>query len=266
MSLYEHHNLSEDYPIIFHIDTLTKGSKEEGISNWHENIELLCCAEGGCDVVVNGEVVRLTEGETAVINSGRIHYTAVGSDYATYYCLIIDSHFLKRFGLNIEGKEFKEYINDRIVKEYMEKIAEEHKNKGAYYENIIKGTVISLVSYLFRKYSSVQKKAVNDDAIKRGIEYIREHLSEEIAVEDVAGYAGFSRFHFSRRFKAVVGCPISEYVRLMRCREAKSMLVTGRYSVSEVADMCGFSDVSYFTKVFKGCFGVLPSELKNGNF
>lgn len=262
VSLYEYHDLTEDFPIILHLDTLKKNSYEQGISNWHENIELLYCIKGNCRVVINGDIINMEEGGVAVINSGRIHYTAIGTDEVKYYCLIIDTHFLRKFGLSIEDAEIEEYITDDVVTGYFKSIVKEYESENSYYKNIVKGNIISLASYLFREYAHEQKKSVNNDAIKNAIKFIRENIGEDISVEDISKHAGFSRFHFSRRFKAVVGCTINEYLQLIRCREAKSMLLTGRYMISEVAAACGFSDVSYFTKVFKNHFGILPSKLK----
>ena len=92
--------------------------------------------------------------------------------------------------------------------------------------------------------------------------YIREHFTEELDVEVIARHAGFSRFYFSRQFKETTGLTVMKYVEFLRCRHARELLEDG-WHVSKDALECGFKDISYFTKVFKRQFGVLPSKLRS---
>ncbi len=262
MSLYEYHSLNNDLPIILHLDTLKKDGFCRSISNWHENIELLYCIEGKGHTIIDSMPVKMEEGTVTVVNSGMMHYTTADSDILKYYCLIIDTTFLQKLGLDVERTILSEYIADHRLSEYFNAIVTEHSNKKDFYENMIKSSVISLMSYIFRSYSLGEKQGRTDNAVKSSIKYICEHFKEDISVSNVAEYVGFSRFHFSRRFKESVGFTIKEYIQIMRCREAEDMLRTHKYTVSEVATVCGFSDVSYFTKTFKRFFGYLPSKLK----
>ena len=54
---------------------------------------------------------------------------------------------------------------------------------------------------------------------------------------------------------------VMKYVEFLRCRHAKELLESGA-SVSKTAVECGFSNLSYFTKVFKRQYGVLPSKVR----
>lgn len=260
MSIYEHHNLTDNMPAIVHLDTYHKG--ECSFSNWHENIELLYCVRGNGKIIINASPISLKEGSIAVINSNKIHSSVTDSEIFQYYCIILDTEFLKKFGLNIKNTKFKEYIYDDTVNGYLDSIISEFETKSPYYESAVKGNIIAMISYIFRNYSCENNKIPGDNAIKKGIEYIHEHFTEDISVDDVANHAGFSKSHFSRKFKSITTHSIKEYIQILRCREAQSMLLTHKYSVSEVSSICGFSDVSYFTKVFKKYFGELPSKLK----
>ena len=53
-----------------------------------------------------------------------------------------------------------------------------------------------------------------------------------------------------------------EYVNYLRCAYAQQLLKDGEYNISETAVKSGFSDISYFTKVFKQQMGRLPSDVK----
>lgn len=262
MSFYEHHDLTDEFPIIIHLDKFKKSETKLGFSNWHENIELLYCVKGSGVIMINGEEVTLEEGGAAIVNSGRIHCAMPGDSEFWFYCLIVDTRFLEKFEIDIGKIELKEYITDDTVKGFFNTIIKEINDKKPFFENIIKGSVISMMSYLVREYALSRESRADDYAIKRSIDFIRGHLAEDMSVDVIAKHAGFSRSHFSRKFKAIVGYSVNEYIQMLRCREAKSMLLTHRYTVSEVSGMCGFADVSYFTKVFKKYFGILPSKLK----
>lgn len=69
-----------------------------------------------------------------------------------------------------------------------------------------------------------------------------------------------SRATLYRKMKAVTGMSGNEYIRHVRMRRAKELLLSGRHNMSEIADMLGFSSASYFRESFKTTFGMTPSE------
>lgn len=262
MGLYEYHGLGSELPIILHFDELKKDGYGKSFANWHENIELLLCTKGFGHTIINSNSVETKAGAITVINSGLMHSTITESDFLQYYCLIIDTAFLKTLGLDVENISLTEFVKDDKLNEYFMEIVSEFYEKKDFYEASIKGHVASLMSYLFRHYSLEKKQKIVDDAIKESIKYIGKHFKEDISVSDIAEYVGFSRFYFSRKFTGAVGCSAKEYIQKIRCKEAERLLRTKKYTVSEVSAECGFSDVSYFTKTFKKVLGYLPSKVK----
>lgn len=260
MSHYENHRFNKDLPIIYHMDYLSFPSQKSCISNWHENVELICCIEGEGRAVVNSASIPLKQGNILVINSGDIHYITTDCPMMTYYCLIIYTGFLKELGIDVEKTSFCENVTDSRGLDFFDMIARELREKSPYYQSIVKGEIISYLAYLCRHFSTIKQTTGNQDRIKQGLTYIREHFTEDLTVETIASQAGFSRYYFSRQFKSITGMTVIEYVLFLRCRHAKELLSQGQ-SVSKVALECGFSDLSYFTKVFKRCFGVLPSKV-----
>lgn len=262
MSLYEYHGLSNNLPIILHLDTMKKDGYSKSVANWHENIELLFCVEGSGHTIINSNSVNMEKGTITVVNSGMVHCTITESDILKYYCLIIDTNFLKSLGLDVENTSLADFIEDAKLCEYFKIIISEYYDKNDFYKAAIKGSVASLVTHLFRHYALGEKQKISDDAVKQGIKYINKHFKEELLVSDIAEYVGFSRFYFSRKFAETVGCSVKEYIQIVRCRRAESLLKSHKYTVSEASAECGFSDVSYFTKTFKRVMGYLPSKVK----
>jgi len=63
-------------------------------------------------------------------------------------------------------------------------------------------------------------------------------------------------------FKQVTGISFKEYLNKVRIEEAKSLLEHTDYSIMEIAVACGYSDQSYFTKVFKKATGITPKQYR----
>lgn len=99
--------------------------------------------------------------------------------------------------------------------------------------------------------------------------YISQNLDRELLLEEIAGAASFSSFHFHRIFKAVVGETVSEFTRRLRLEWAANMLFSNRYDdITTIAMNCGFSSSQNFAKSFRKQFRMTPSayrKSKTGN-
>lgn len=95
--------------------------------------------------------------------------------------------------------------------------------------------------------------------------YALKNLHENIGVEDLAGIAGYSRFHFSRIFKDWYGKGPAGFLHDMRIKRAVRLLQTEHSTVKEIACRCGFDDTSYFCKVFKKELGSSPEAFRKRN-
>ena len=82
-------------------------------------------------------------------------------------------------------------------------------------------------------------------------------------LDNVAKELPISRVKLSRILNQQVGLSFRQLLRRVRIEEAKSMLVSGRYSVKEVASQVGFSDSHYFSRSFKELTGVSPSQYRS---
>ena len=99
------------------------------------------------------------------------------------------------------------------------------------------------------------------------MQYIEEHLTDPIRLEDVARAASFSPFHFHRIFKSVLGETLNELiVRLRLERAANKLAQNARLSITEVALECGFSSSATFARSFKKHFGLSASEWRTAEY
>lgn len=92
------------------------------------------------------------------------------------------------------------------------------------------------------------------------IDYIEDHLADDISPEVISEYAGVSDYHFRKIFFYLSGLTLSEYIKNRRLSEANKDLLQGE-KVTDVAFKYGYQSVDGFSRAFKKWSGFLPSEV-----
>ncbi|WP_373072986.1 GyrI-like domain-containing protein [Sulfurimonas sp.] len=97
--------------------------------------------------------------------------------------------------------------------------------------------------------------------------YIYTHIDIDIDLDELSKDLEISKFHMHKVFKKIFGKNIYESIKSIRLQKASSLLLTNKFSsISEVANLCGYSSHSSFIKAFKGKFNVSPKEWRNGAY
>ncbi|MGI6030790.1 MAG: helix-turn-helix domain-containing protein [Eubacteriales bacterium] len=94
------------------------------------------------------------------------------------------------------------------------------------------------------------------------LQYIQEHLSQDISLRDVADASGFSGAYVSRLIKEETGRTYVDYLAFVRIEKAKTMLQDRSMSVAEVGSCCGFNNTQGFLRTFKKYEGVTPGQYR----
>ncbi|WP_409422895.1 PocR ligand-binding domain-containing protein [Pseudaeromonas sp. ZJS20] len=99
---------------------------------------------------------------------------------------------------------------------------------------------------------------IYDPKIKKALRYIDSHFSEELRLEEVAAHVYLSPYYFSKLFKKQLGIGFNAYVTRQRMINAKQMLQNSDWSIASIAKNLGFSQTSYFCKIFRQTYQVTP--------
>lgn len=266
-TIYESHiPETKQLPFIFHLDTVGyRGCGNESIANWHENIEILYFIEGSGKVLCDMQLIDAKAGDIVVINANCLH--KVQSDTTVrYYCLIIDHAFCLYHRIDTEKMIFQNQIRDENAVLRYQSIIDAFYGEERFRMADICRAALDFLVYIARFYAADEgyrqrdRGAITLDNIKLGINYIRAHFTERLTVETIANEAGLSKYYFSRIFKEITGCTVVTYINMLRCRYARRLLETRGYSICDVAEICGFQNLSYFTRTYKKYIGQLPSE------
>ena len=115
-----------------------------------------------------------------------------------------------------------------------------------------------MISYehKFEQYSTLIQKAM---------EIIRKEYDSGITLEETANQLYVSEEYLSSQFKKETGYNFTETVRKYRIEKIKELLRTTKYKMNQIAELVGYSDPKYMSKVFKEEEGILPTEYRRNS-
>ena len=116
-----------------------------------------------------------------------------------------------------------------------------------------------IFSLLSTKLIRTAESHIEDDIIKKTINYINKNLSKELSLEIIANALYCSKASLNRNFREIMGCTVWEYVIRRRIYSARQRLFLGD-NVTEAYEKSGFGDYSSFFRAYKKTVGVSPSE------
>ncbi len=259
---YEKH-LHEDKNFPFILNNAFSVHGEGFPAHWHESIELLYFTKGKGVVNVGSESFEVGEGDLVLINSNLVHN--LSGEYH-HYCLIVNKDECLKFGIDVETKRAITLIRDEKMRNLFLEIIYEFENKPPYYKAMAKSKIMLLIATLYREHSeagnigTLKISTKKTETVKRIVKYINKNYLSPISTEDISKNTGYSKYYLCHVFKDGTGYSITDYVNMLRCADARNMLRSGNYNVGEVAQLCGFENMSYFTKIYKKYIGILPSK------
>lgn len=132
------------------------------------------------------------------------------------------------------------------------------KNEGYYLQCI---SIIYQIFYELQTPLYISKDKL--DKIKPAIKYIESHfIDKDISCEKLAKDCGISYSYLKELFIEQYKLSPKKYINQMRINYACELIKEGSYSVTQVANLAGFSDIFYFCKFFKKSMGITPTEFK----
>lgn len=266
-SLYE--SLSyRDYllPIIYHLDTLeSENHKTTFPIHWHDSVEILYFISGKAQVRCDFDYFTVTEGDVFVINKNQLHNVLLSSEKCVYHCFILSDKLFP--GINLDSVKFTNTIkSDEYINNTLKSISKEINEKKSEYKTAAKGHLLLLISYLIRNYchakdeSSAESKTIS--IIKNSLSFMENNYEKKITLDEICSQSNLSKYYFCRVFKQVLGKSPMQQLNILRTTKAMELLQSGNYNVSQAADLCGFENYNYFSKVFKKYMHILPKEVK----
>lgn len=254
----------------------------------HEFLEIAYVVSGKGKHYVDDTSYEITSGDIFVINNTESH--EFGPDDSNEPLEIINCCFCQSFLQdepmdNLQGlKDFfclepffrREYgfshrlniVGEKNVYIYglLKNMLSEYRNRPPGYLLMLKSHLLNLLVTIARFYEQItlnnSQFRTNRVIIDKTLQYINAHLDHEISVHQLAEMVNLSSSHFSRIFKNSTGKTLTQFINECRLEQARQYLLNTDKSVTEICYDAGFSNPSYFGKLFKDTFGSTPTKYR----
>lgn len=231
-------------------------------------------------VTINQKTYHLKRGDVLIIWPGELHEIVRGNgddifglqfspalinerpEFSSHYNNFRKHHHIKYSSNKDITQEISSSINEII----------NFSKTDDYYKGVNIIICIYKCFLAFARYvnmidsqDSITSPIINSETISKinsACNYINNNCCQDLTLDYVASFAGFSSYYFSRMFKQVTSCSFVEYVTNQRIRHAQQLLSDSSHTITEVAYLSGFKSIATFNRVFKNHKGYSPREFR----
>lgn len=256
---------------------------DDGIPwHWHEELEIIYMESGQMKVKIPSKSFLLEQGDCIVINSNMLHSCAAVPECHLLSLVFSpalitgneDSVFARKYMLPLlscdafSGYYIKADDNARIACWF--NAAFEALARDSYgFEFTARENLSRICLFLYGEFKPRTDTAdaplnQNNLRVKKMLEYIHKHFSEDISLADIAKAADISERECLRCFRKTIQLsPIQYLLKYRIMRGAELLLKNPADSISETAALCGFDSPSNFARLFKRFYNCSPREYRN---
>ncbi|WP_315874641.1 AraC family transcriptional regulator [Thermocoleostomius sinensis] len=143
----------------------------------------------------------------------------------------------------------------------------EHSGEHLYVDSLTNVLAVHLLRhYTFTKPQfSDYTGGLPSRQLRHVLDYIHDHLHQEIKLADLASLLGISQYHFSHLFKQSIGIAPYQYLLRQRIERAKQLLHRSDRSITEIAFLCGFNSHSHLSQQFRQQTGMTPKAYRTSH-
>lgn len=125
---------------------------------------------------------------------------------------------------------------------------------------------VGILSQIFSRYTEIVDGSNLNDMLRHNLDKILLHvqvnINRPIKVKELADIACFSKDHFSRLFRSIVGFSPGDYILQKRLEKAKFLLLSTNLPQKEIVELTGFNSIPYFSRIFKKFSGCTPDSYR----
>lgn len=249
--------------------------------HWHDEIELLHVKRGSMRVVIGQKEYYLMEGDCFYVSPRTVHNWTTGYDP---YChltlavfrksLITEDHIARNMLIEkLIGRSNIKCIHIRAKQEYSARLAECIDNIAECRDDIagnilyVAGNIHMALDVLCKSVAgtgTADEKTDKPDmtCLQQMISFVRSNYMHKISIDDIAATAGVSRSKCYRMFNRYTGQSPGNFINDYRLEKSCIYLAKTGMPVADIAHECGFSQVSYFDRVFAAKYGQTPLKYR----
>ena len=250
--------------------------------HWHDDIEWIYIIDGKMRYYVNGKRLVLNAGDSLMVNARQMHYGYAYEQQDCYFACILfhpslfgnNQLLYKQYLLPFLENSSLEYVHlhpedaiGRKTAEELHKIVQLKQLKPPAYELQAIGIMIQLWGLLIQAgllvSSEHSDEPTQDLAVQKNmVSFIYQHYPEKLSLNDIAASGHVGRSKCCQIFKHYMQQSPVDFLNSYRLKISCQLLCTTQKSITEIAMLCGFNHLSYFSKYFMECYGCTPREYR----
>ncbi len=248
--------------------------------HWHNEAEIIVIKKGEGIVSVDLTEYHVQTGDIIFVMSGQLHSISQFENSAMEYeNILFKPNLLKASGNDLCWERFLSPLLFTTVSVPFVIRAQsplhntlaphitaidtlcDKKNNG--YQVAVKGHLFLMFYQLTTKqYSASFSDRKRLDKMKAALSYVEEHYSQSITIDEMAAFCFFSKSYFMKFFKENMGMSFVTYLNDYRLEVAAKMLHATGDTILDIANACGFDNLSYFNRCFKKKYGIPPGKYR----
>lgn len=244
--------------------------------HYHSCYEIYYLFSGERRYLIDYDLFDISTGDIVLIKKNKLHMTKrIKNPYGDNIKIYIDEEAFDTLGKNASKfKECFEYTHIAPPSSYKKKffslfskIQNEYKKETPFSEQITHNLLYELLAnihdLLFDDAQQIStSREENNDPINKAIKYIYNNYNQNLNLDTIAKYINMNSSYFSRTFKKTIGLSLTDYINHIRTKNAISLIVNTDLPITEIAYNCGYTDQTYFCKIFKKINNCSPRELR----
>ena len=242
----------------------------------HSAVEIVLTMEGMVTYYVDDIAYQVRKGEVLIVPPDTPHSLTMEEGSSRYLFLFESDAIMTMRDVKSMAMYFNKPFHLRDgseahirIRELLLRVRDAYEKQDLMWNTVCYSSILRIYATLGQRYMSGIRPRTEDtlrnmdsEVITAVMTYINNHYREELSLEDVAQFAGFSRYYFSRSFKRQTGYSFKDYLCQKRLQVAMDLLIRTNRPMRDVAIESGFGSVATFNRVFREKKGCTPTQYR----
>ena len=245
-------------------------------SHMHSAVEIALQEAGTAVYHLPGETYRVEAGQVLIVPSGVMHTLTEMEGTQRHLILFEPNPLLALQDMPSISPMIRNpiFLNDEgelhtQVRALLQQLVECYLKREPMWNAQCYVYLLQVYVLLGRQYISEARpqempftRTIDPEIMNSAVTYICQHYMNDLSLEDVARFTGFSKYYFSRTFKDFFGISFSAFLTAKRLNAAANLLANSNCSIQEIARASGFGSVATFNRVFREHKSCTPTQYR----
>jgi AraC-like DNA-binding protein len=236
--------------------TDTEYTKAQVDWHYHQNAYFTFILQGKLIEGNRKETYDCSAGSLLYHNWQEPHYNIKPAGFTRGFHIEVNQEWINNYYIDTKELQGSMMVWDPRLKLLLYKIYKETKIKDRTSSIAIQTLLLETFSLL--KSDRVLISSKKPSWVYKVHEILKEKSSERLSLNELSGLLRIHPVHLSRDFPRHFHCSLGDYIRKIKIEKSLSLLTTKRYSLTQIAFECGFSDQSHFIRCFRDATGINP--------